>query len=178
VNREPRGPGRGFVLGGRLVRHKAAADGARAWRLAGTSHPLLVAGEGPPGPDADALEGAERFGWLVAEALRSVLRGSRALLFPALWQEPFGILAVEALAEGTPVIAAESGGTEEWSAAGCLTAPRGDVDAMAAAIRRLADDPALARRLGDAGRAFVAARFDRAALEPRLLALYAKVASG
>ena len=57
-----------------------------------------------------------------------------------------------------------------------MVVPQGDVDAMAAAIRRLAGDPDRARRLGEAGRQAVARRFARAAIEPRLLEIYAEVA--
>ncbi len=164
--------GRGFVLGGRLVAHKGVIDGWRAWRRAGRPQPLVVAGAGPL---ADRLDGADRRGWLDPPALRRMLRGARALLFPARWQEPFGILGAEALAEGTPVIVAGSGGTGEWSSAGCLRVPPGDVNAMADAIRRLDGEPELASALGAAGREAVERRFGRRRIEPRLHDLYRRV---
>lgn len=167
--------GQGFVLGGRLVAHKAPLDGWRAWREAGSPQPLSVAGTGPL---ECRLVGAERLGWLSADRLRRTLRSARALLFPARWQEPFGILGVEALAEGTPVVVAEAGGTADWSEAGCLRVAPGDVDAMADAIGRLATDPDLALRLGRGGQTAVAERFSRARLEPPLHALWHAVARG
>ena len=170
-----RDAGRAFLLGGRLVRHKAPLDGVRAWELAGRPLPLRVAGEGPL---AAALGGVEHLGWLDREALRRELGRARALLFPARWQEPFGILGVEALGVGTPVIVADSGGTEEWSGAGCLRVAAGDVAAMAEAVRRLAADPGLALELGEAGRRLVAERFAPAAVWPRLEAVYREVLSG
>ncbi len=169
-----RAPGTTFLLGGRLVRHKAPLDAVRAWERAGRPLPLEVAGEGPLEAD---LSGATRLGWLETERLRWALRRARALLFPAFWQEPFGILGVEALAEGTPVIVADAGGTREWSEAGCLRVPAGDVAAMAAAIRRLVGRPGLALELGEAGRRWVAERLARGRLAPRLRALYRRVMS-
>src|SRR2546430_12714602 len=54
----------------------------------------------------------------------------------------------------TPVIASRVGGIPDIVEDGVsgLLVPPGDADALAAAVRRLGDDPALARRLGEAGR--------------------------
>ena len=161
--------GHGFVLGGRLVAHKAPLDAWRAWRQAESTQPLVVAGAGPL---EALLEGADRLGWLTGTLLRATLRRARALLFAARWQEPFGILGLEALAEGTPVVVADVGGTTDWSEAGCLRVPGGDIGAMTDAIRRLDADPDLALRLGREGRAAVAERFSQSRLEPPLHALW------
>jgi glycosyltransferase involved in cell wall biosynthesis len=69
--------------------------------------------------------------------------------------EPFGQVVVEGMAAGLPVVAAAAGGPLEIvrdGVDGLLYRP-GDVEALAAALRRLATDEALRRRLGDAGRA-------------------------
>ena len=86
------------------------------------------------------------------------------------------MLGVMALAEGTPVIVAESGGTAAGSGVGCLPVPPGDKRSMMAAMRRLASDPAEAGRLGEQGRAAVMHRFARAPIKTRLLQLYRTVA--
>ncbi|NOZ95622.1 MAG: glycosyltransferase family 4 protein [Acidobacteria bacterium] len=169
VREGPSEAGGYFLLAGRLVRHKAPLDALRAWELAGRPLPLRVAGEGPL---AGELEGAIRLGWLDGSSLEAELSGARALLFPALWQEPFGILGVEALACGTPVIVADAGGAREWSAAGCIRVPQGDVDAMAEAVGMLAGGPGHARRLGEAGREMVRQRFGWRVVEPALEELY------
>ena len=166
-------PGDAFLLAGRLVAHKAPLDAWQAWRRAGCGLPLRVAGAGPLEPQ---LEGAERLGWLAPAALARELHGSRALLLAARWQEPFGMVGIEALAQATPVIAAVSGGTGEWADAGCLRVEAGDVEAMAGAIAVLAADPDRAVALGREGRAMVAERFARARIEQRLRALYDAVA--
>ena len=66
----------------------------------------------------------------------------------------------------------------EWAAAGCLCVPPGDVEAMAAAIARIFDEPGLADRLGREGRSMVAERFARPAIEARIRDLYEATARG
>jgi glycosyltransferase involved in cell wall biosynthesis len=68
--------------------------------------------------------------------------------------EPFGLVVVEGMASGRPVVATAHGGPCELledGVSGLLVPPR-DPDAMAAAIRRLIDDPAMAHAMGAAGR--------------------------
>lgn len=159
----------GVLMAGRLVPHKGVEDGWRAWLASGCGDPLLVAGDGPL---HSRLEGAELLGWLSAADLRRTMRSVRVLLLPSYWQEPFGMVGVEALAESTPVIVAVSGGVTEWASAGSLRVPLGDVDAMAAAINRIFDEPGLADRLGREGRSMVTERFSRQAAEARIRDLY------
>ena len=162
---------------GRLVAHKACLDGYRAWQQSGVSRPLLVAGEGRLAPElAQRLGPAALLGWLPRPELRRHLREAFALLMPSAWEEPFGIVGAEALAEGTPVILMTGGGTADWSAAGCVTVARGDVAAMAAAIRALDADPAAALRLGAAGQQAMQ-RFAEPPLRGALEALYREVAA-
>jgi glycosyltransferase involved in cell wall biosynthesis len=167
-------PGSTFMLGGRLVAHKGIMAGWKAWDRAGRPLRLVVAGSGPLESE---LSGADRRGWLAPEDLRLALRSARALIFPTRWQEPFGILGLEALAQGTPVVLAESGGTVDWSGSGCLRVPAGDVSAMAAAINTLAEDPELAIELGRAGQAAVGKAFRRDRIAPKLDELYHRVVS-
>jgi glycosyltransferase involved in cell wall biosynthesis len=67
-------------------------------------------------------------------------------------REPFGIVIVEGMALGKPVIAGSEGGPTEIITDGenGLLSPFGDANALAAAMERLLGDPALARRLGEA----------------------------
>lgn len=162
-------PGGSVLLGGRLVAHKDPLSAVRAWERAGAPLPLRAAGDGPL---ATELGAARCLGWLGPERLVEELRSARMLLFPARWQEPFGILGVEALAQGTPVVVADVGGTREWSGAGCLRVPPGDVDAISEAITELARDPLRARRLGEEGRDLVVRRFSKTRIESRLTELY------
>jgi glycosyltransferase involved in cell wall biosynthesis len=65
--------------------------------------------------------------------------------------EPFGLVALEAMAAGLPVVAARSGALPEVLGDGALYYPLGDVTALAAALRRLRDEPRLAAELRTRG---------------------------
>jgi len=168
------GAGTRLIMAGRLVSHKAVLDGWRAWCEANRPLPLAIAGSGPLEAD---LHGTSRLGWLGHDDLLAEFRTSRALVFPARWQEPFGIVGLEALAQGTPVIVAECGGTTDWSCRGSVAVPPGDVPAMASAIEDLASSPDRAMALGRAGQDFVRGSFGRESTTRRLLDLYVEVAS-
>lgn len=93
--------------------------------------------------------------------------------------EPFGQVVVEGMQAGLPVIAAAEGGPVEIiddGRDGLLVAP-GDVPALAAAMRRLADDPALRARLGQAARD-VSRRFAAERAAHRLDSIYTAVRRG
>jgi len=81
-----------------------------------------------------------------------LLAAADLLCQPNLGPEPFGITYVEAMYAGLPVVAAATGGALEivTDATGVLV-PAGDAPALANALRTLASDAALRRRLGEAG---------------------------
>lgn len=153
--------GEGAVLAGRLVAHKAplaAVELCEAWGV-----PLTVCGVGAL---ADQMHGVEHMGWIGRPVLREVLRRARMCLFPSRWQEPFGIVGVEALAMGTPVIAQVTGGMDEWADVGCLPWDDADLSALT---------PERALELGRAGQAMVRERFSQERLSPRIEAVYGTV---
>ena len=93
-------------------------------------------------------------GRLAQDRLIALYDGSDLLLNTALWEEPFGLTTVEAMARGLPVIGSGVGATVEIIAPGVngVLTPPGDERALAAAIQRLAADPSLRARLGAAAR--------------------------
>lgn len=94
-------------------------------------------------------------------------------------REPFGIVVVEAMALGKPVVAANSGGPAEIVTHGVdgLLTPFGDAEAMAAAIERLFRDPTLRESIGAAAR-MRAAAFSDAAYAASVVRLLRSVAAG
>jgi glycogen(starch) synthase len=74
-------------------------------------------------------------------------------VFPVRWDEPWGLVPLEAMGIGRPVVATGRGGSAEYLRDGenCLLFAAGDADALAAAIRRLEADPALRERLRAGG---------------------------
>lgn len=104
------------------------------------------------------------------------LRELDVLVHCSVRPEPFGQVVLEGLAAGVPVVAAAAGGPLELitnDVDGLLTTP-GDSAALAAALRRLADDPKLRRRLAAAG--LIRSReFTPERTVERLLGIYAEV---
>jgi glycosyltransferase involved in cell wall biosynthesis len=82
------------------------------------------------------------------------------LVVPSLWEEPFGLVAVEGMARALPVVATRSGALPEIVADGetGFVVER-DAHALRAAVSRLVADPGLRRDLGAAGRRRVEERF-------------------
>ena len=89
--------------------------------------------------------------------------------------EAFGIVQLEAMACAKPVVCADLKNGVTWvnenGKTGLVVPPR-DPQALAAALRRLLDDPELAKRLGDYGAARAEERFSLAALREGTLAVY------
>jgi glycosyltransferase involved in cell wall biosynthesis len=93
-----------------------------------------------------------------------------AVVFPVRWQEPWGLVPLEAMAVGRPVVASSAGGgAAEYlhDEHNCLQFAPGDATALAAALRRLAADPELRDRLIAAGHE-TAARFTARAFNESL----------
>ncbi|WP_291298018.1 glycosyltransferase family 4 protein [Elioraea sp.] len=102
-----------------------------------------------------------RFLGAVGEAEKTaLLAASDIVVLPARY-ESFGLVAVEAMMFGKPVISTQAGGIPEVVENGVtgLLVPPGEPEALAAAMRRLVTDAPLRERLGAAGRAGYLARF-------------------
>lgn len=121
---------------------------------------LEVAGDGP---ERAAMERAAReaglgervtlLGAVGRDALPARFAAADAFLLTSRW-EGFPRVLMEAAAAALPVVTTDVGGAEEMVEDGVsgYVCPVGDADALAAGVARLADDRALARRMGDAGR--------------------------
>jgi glycosyltransferase involved in cell wall biosynthesis len=164
----------------RLDREKSPEVGLRAWAHSGLAQrgwQLVVAGSGVLLPELERLvaelgcAGGVSFAGHVADT-DGLLDGSSILLAPAA-AEPFGLSVVEAMSHGLAVVAAAGGAHVETVGDDGVLFPPGDVDAAAAALVRLADDP-VAR--ASVGRALRARQQDRYSIDrhlDRLEALYA-----
>ena len=178
-----------FLFVGRLASNKGLPELLAAFEQVAATDPalrLVLVG-------ADAGMGAwltrrirerglgDRVRWtghLADEALlAAAMAEAEALVLPSEY-EAFGLVLLEALAQGTPVIASRVGGIPEFiepERAGLLVSP-GDAPALAGAMARIRSDPAEARRWGRYGRTEVVPRYTWEACVDRLDALFAEVA--
>jgi D-inositol-3-phosphate glycosyltransferase len=167
-----------LVVLGRLVRRKGVDEVMDALRRVPNAELVVAGGATPPpdgargtDPDAERLRScAARFG--VADRVRLVGPVSREDV-PALlrsadavvcvpWYEPFGIVPLEAMACGRPVVASAVGGIQDTvvdQVTGLLVPPRRP-DVLAGALRELLGSPTRASAFGIAGRDRVLARYD------------------
>lgn len=106
--------------------------------------------------------------------LPPVMAKAAVFAFPTIWQEPFGMPPVEAMAAGLPVVAGRAGALPETVLDGRtgLLVERGSVPALAAALDALLADPDRRRALGAAGRRRAFERFRWEPIADRLLELY------
>lgn len=129
---------------------------------------LIVAGDGPARDDLkrqasklDLNEVVEFTGWIQPENIPELINRSTLMVIPSRYREPFGLIAVEAAQMRRPVVAAKTGGLPEIveDRASGLLFPSENYHACADAIATLLDDPAKARRMGEAGRSRVTRLF-------------------
>lgn len=144
VDRWVPGPGgEDLVWFGRLVPEKAPHDALRI--AAATGRRLRLAG---PVPDRayfdDVLRPllgprAEYVGHLGVDDLVALVGSSAASLVTPAWDEPYGLVAAESLACGTPVLGFDRGGLREFVAPGCgVLVPGGDVERAAQHVEEVA----------------------------------------
>jgi len=143
---------------------------------------LIVAGDGPARPWLEAKARAEGLaprvhftGWLDAARLETLYERADLVVCPSVWNEPFGLVGIEAMAHGRPVVAFDAGGIGEWLVDGVTgrLCPRRDADALARALDELAGDPVARERLGARGRERVERRYRPAAHLDRLVEVMA-----
>ena len=142
-----------LLFAGRLVSDKGAhvllaALGELARR--GLRPGLTLVGDGPEGPALQrqcvelGIAAQVRFtGWRSSAELAELCRAHRILVVPSMWEEPFGIVAVEALACGCVPVVARSGGLPDAVGRCGIVLPRGDVQAWANGLESLLQAPAL-----------------------------------
>jgi|HubBroStandDraft_2_1064218.scaffolds.fasta_scaffold03024_6 glycosyltransferase involved in cell wall biosynthesis len=157
---------RRVVFAGRIVAQKGVAVLIRAARE--VDGEFVVCGDGRELQAMRRLalrmgvQDRVRFkGWLSSEQLAQELADASVVVVPSLWPEPFGLVGIEALAAGRPVIASATGGIEDWLDDGIsgLCVRPGDVEDLAQALNRLLADPDRQRAMGMAGREIVNTRF-------------------
>lgn len=139
-----------FLFVGRLSTEKGPALFAEAAQRAGV--PACFVGDGPLRAELERRAPAAQFtGWLDARRVGAQIRKARALVFPSLWYETFGLSVYEAMSQGVPVIVSDNTVSAEAVDHGKtgLLFRSGDVVDLVAKIRALTDQTT-ATRMGRA----------------------------
>ena len=149
---------------------EAARKNGISTKIAGNTHlmPQLL----------DNLPGNVEFvGQLDRPGIANFLNGMTALVVPSVWYEAFGIVCVEALSRGIPVIASDIGGLPEvvWHNETGLLVPPNDPAALAQAMQQLWDDPAYAKQLGHRGYVVARERFTVEAFYKNLNSIWSEL---
>jgi glycosyltransferase involved in cell wall biosynthesis len=149
---------------GRLVVEKGVGVLAQAWPLVRKDATLVVVGDGPLSGPIGSLPGTRLLGPLPRVELAPAYAAAAFTVLPSIptprFREPWGLVVNEAMSQARPVIAttavgAAAGGLVRDNLTG-LVIPPNDPPALATAIDRLLNDPALTARLGTAARQAVA----------------------
>lgn len=140
-----------LVFVGRLVSDKGVdvlLDALALLARRGRSLRLSVVGDGPEAPALAArarrlgIEGQVSFlGRRGSHELALLLRRHQVLVVPSTWEEPFGVVALEAIACGCVPLVARSGGLPEAVGRCGRVVARGDPLALARGIESLLDQP-------------------------------------
>lgn len=150
----------GFV--GRLVDQKGCDDLISAFALLvakGAPARLMIVGDGPLRPPLEArvhnigLAGSVEFMGFRSDA-PALMADMDIVAVPSIF-EPFGIVTVEAMVQGRPVVASAVGGLTETVVDGVtgLLVPAGDPGRLAVALAELVRSPEMRARMGEAARA-------------------------
>jgi len=169
------GEGRAILFVGRHEPRKGLDVLLEAFRHLDRDAVLWVAGVGPntSALAASAPPGVEWLGRISDHELAQRMRTATLFCAPSLHGESFGVVLLEAMAAGTPVVASDISGYRDVARHDkeAVLVPGGDPTALAGGLRRVLDDPTLAGRLVEAGAAR-AAGFSMERLAARYADLY------
>ena len=145
---------------------------------------LMIAGDGVERHDLESRltalgikEMVEFVGWVSPDQIRSLINTATAVIIPSRWEEPFGLVALEAAQMARPVIAARVGGLPEVvidKETGLLF-DKEDSAGLAGAIKFLLEHPQTATKMGTSARNRVQHFFSWEKLIDSYDALYKKL---
>ncbi|GAC1342694.1 MAG: glycosyltransferase family 4 protein [Myxococcales bacterium] len=135
-------------------------EAVRGLRARGVDVTLEVCGQGDKRVPAPLIDGVNFHGRVSEAELRRQLRACDVLVAPSTGQESFGIVLLEGMAVGKPVVCSDIEGYRQVASAdGAILPPPHDAAALAVALHQLAQDPARRRAMGHHNRA-EALRYD------------------
>lgn len=127
----------------------------------------------------DCAERLRLSSWVARDEIRSVFEATTVFVFPSVWPETLGIVGLESLAHGVPVVAFDVGGVREWLDSGRTgeLANVKNIDQLVEVTSRLLDNPEHARQLGVNGLKLMREKFSPERHVASLISIYAVAAS-
>ncbi len=178
-----------IVFVGRHVERKGVNILIEAFNLVHKAipHNLIIVGDGPERKIWENLVNRYKLGdrvkftgWISDDELTEQYRRCSFFVLPAIYDkhgdtEGLGVVMIEAMSFAKPVIASKAGGITDVVEHGVngLLVPPGDVSALADALRTLATDTKLSRKLGQRAKKSIDERFNWDKIVKRLISLYA-----
>jgi glycosyltransferase involved in cell wall biosynthesis len=176
-----------ILFTGRVAPQKGLDVLLRSLKHLKASFRLVVDGDGSDMGKARKLSHAlgvedrvEFVGWAPREEHLAYYRQATVVVVPSVWPEPFGMVGIEAMSYGKPVVAFNVGGIPEWlehGVTGFLVKPY-EIKEMAQRIDILLDNPAVAHEMGMRGRKRVEQDFNKDKHLSALLEIYRQVIDG
>ena len=173
-------PERYAVFVGKLAKNKGAHMLVEVAERARLDIPLVVVGDGPERASIErSAQAAGRdirvLGWRDRRDVFRWLRHAELMIFPSVWPEPLSRALIEASALSLPIAAIDTGGTADVVVDEDTGLLSKTAAGLAEDVGRLASDPALRARLGDAAARRAASHFDIPVVVGRMEALYQSV---
>jgi glycosyltransferase involved in cell wall biosynthesis len=151
-----------FAYVGRLVSEKGIdvlLEACRRLQEEGQTFAVRLIGDGPECSKLEAIivrdhleQCVQLAGFLTGAEFAEKLRDVRVVVMPSVWEETAGLAAMEQMMRGRLVIASDIGGLGEMVGDAGLRFPAGDAEALADAMRRVLQQPALIDELGKSAR--------------------------
>lgn len=150
------GRDRDLVFMGRLIAEKGCDVLLQALgelRLRGLRPTLTVIGDGPERRALErltvnlGLQEQVKFLGILREGRGEVLAQHRVMAVPSVWQEPFGVVALEGIASGCAIVASSLGGLPDAVGPCGVYFQNGDVDGLAVALERVLTDDSFRLKL-------------------------------
>ena len=169
-------PGRFVLYAGRLTPEKGIPVLLRAVRT-GLAFPLVVAGTGPLQGEVEAAHARGELYYLGAQdasGMQALMQQATALLVPSLWFEGLPMVIAEAFSASLPVLASNVGSlaTLIHHETNGLHAEAGSSTSIAAAVRRLREEPELLNRMRKGARESYLAHYHPSANTAMLHSIY------